>query len=85
MNCILWLIVEFFSHLKLIRRYEIVKQKMLGGVFMIMFKQKNFNASSEASEVYVDTVKRGVPIGSTGLFGMGFWNGQKGPPFNFQP
>ena len=72
MNCILWLIFEFFSHLKLIRRFEIVKQKRLGGVFMIMFRHKNFNTSSEASEVYVDTVKRGVPIGSTGLFGMGF-------------
>ena len=72
MNGILWPIFAFFSYLKLIRRFEIVKQKRLGGVFMIMFRHKNFNASSEASEIYVDTVKRGVPIGSTGLFGMGF-------------
>ena len=39
---------------------------------MIMFRQKNFNASSEASEVYVDTLKRGFPIGSIGILGMGF-------------
>ena len=68
-----WLIFEFHICFKLTRSYEVVERKRLGGVFMIMFRHENFNASSEASKVYVDSVKRGgAPIGPKGILGMGF-------------